>query len=112
VGDAHPWALLLGNAPRSLQAPVGTSSTLSDGVMMMQISKGLWRDDPLHLRETPDSNHPLMVKYRAWHKKYEPKERWSTFYLAGILFGEPFVEGLRRTGKNLTPDNFVKPWKR
>jgi len=76
---------------------------------MMQISKGLW-EGMIHSNfgETPDSNHPLMVKYRAWHQKYEPKERWSTFYIAGILFAEPFVEGLKRTGKNLTPDNFVK----
>ncbi len=49
-----------------------------------------------------------MVKYRAWHQKYEPKERWSTFYIAGIIFAEPFVEGLRRAGKNLTPETFVK----
>jgi ABC-type branched-subunit amino acid transport system substrate-binding protein len=58
--------------------------------------------------ELPDSNNPLMVKYRSWHQKYEPKERWSTFYIAGITFAEPFVEGLRRAGKNLTPETLVK----
>jgi branched-chain amino acid transport system substrate-binding protein len=103
-------ALLLGECAKIGYKPQwGTSSTLSDGVAMMQISKGLW-EGMIHSNfgETPDSNHPLMVKYRAWHQKYEPKERWSTFYTAGILFAEPFVEGLRRVGKNLTPDNFVK----
>jgi branched-chain amino acid transport system substrate-binding protein len=103
-------ALLLGECAKLGYKPqFGTSSTLSDGVAMMQISKGLW-EGMVHSNfgETPDSNHPLMVKYRAWHQKYEPKERWSTFYLAGILFGEPFVEGLRRVGKNLTPDNYAK----
>jgi branched-chain amino acid transport system substrate-binding protein len=103
-------ALLLGECAKLGYKPQwGTSSTLSDGVAMMQISKGLW-EGMIHSNfgETPDSNHPLMVKYRAWHQKYEPKERWSTFYTAGILFAEPFVEGLRRTGKNLTPDNFAK----
>ena len=103
-------ALLLGECAKLGYKPqFGTSSTLSDGVAMMQISKGLW-EGMIHSNfgETPDSNHPLMVKYRAWHQKYEPKERWSTFYLAGILFGEPFVEGLRRVGKNLTPDNYAK----
>jgi ABC-type branched-subunit amino acid transport system substrate-binding protein len=103
-------ALLLGECAKLGYKPQwGTSSTLSDGVAMMQISKGLW-EGMIHSNfgETPDSNHPLMVKYRAWHQKYEPKERWSTFYTAGILFAEPFVEGLRRVGKNLTPDNLVK----
>jgi ABC-type branched-subunit amino acid transport system substrate-binding protein len=49
-----------------------------------------------------------MVKYRAWHQKYEPNERWGTFYYAGITFAEPLVEGLRRAGKNLTPETFIK----
>jgi branched-chain amino acid transport system substrate-binding protein len=103
-------ALLLGECAKLGYRPqFGTSSTLSDGVAMMKISKGLWAG-MIHSNfgETPDSNHPLMVKYRAWHKKYEPKERWSTFYIAGIVFAEPFVEGLKRAGKNLTPDRLVK----
>jgi hypothetical protein len=49
-----------------------------------------------------------MVKYREWHKKLAPQERWGTFYYAGILFAEPLIEGLKRTGRNLTPDTFVK----
>ncbi len=103
-------ALLLGECAKIGYKPQwGTSSTLSDGVAMMQISKGLW-EGMIHSNfgETPDSNHPLMVKYRAWHQKYEPKERWSTFYIAGILFAEPFVEGLKRAGRNLTPETMVQ----
>lgn len=103
-------ALLLGESAKiGFKPQWGTSSTLSDGVAMMGVTKGLWAG-MIHSNfgETPDSNHPLMVKYRAWHQKYEPKERWSTFYIAGIVFAEPFVEGLKRTGKNLTPDTFVK----
>ena len=30
------------------------------------------------------------------------------FYQAGFLFAEPFLEGLRRTVKDLNPDSFVK----
>jgi branched-chain amino acid transport system substrate-binding protein len=103
-------ALLLGECAKLGYKPQwGTSSTLSDGVAMMQISKGLW-EGMIHSNfgEPPESNHPLMVKYRAWHEKYEPKERWSTFYTAGIIFAEPFVEGLKRVGKNVNPDGFVK----
>jgi ABC-type branched-subunit amino acid transport system substrate-binding protein len=102
-------ALLLGESAKiGFKPQWGTSSTLSDGVAMMQVTKGLWAG-MIHsnFAETPDSSNPLMVKYRAWHQKYEPKERWSTFYFAGMAFAEPFVEGLRLAGRNLNPETFV-----
>jgi branched-chain amino acid transport system substrate-binding protein len=86
-----------------------TSDTLSDAPLMLQITKGLWSGMIQgNFGEVPDSMHPLMVKYRGWHQKYEPKERWGIFYYAGILFAEPLVEGLKRAGKNLTVETFVK----
>lgn len=103
-------ALLLAECAKIGYKPqFGTSSTLSDGPLMLQITKGLWAG-MIHsfFGELPDSNHPLMVKYRAWHKKYEPDERWGVFYWAGMLFAEPLVEGLKRTGKNVTPEGFIK----
>jgi len=102
-------ALILGESAKIGYKPQwGTSSTLSDAPMMMQITKGLW-EGMIHsnFAEVPDSNHPLMVKYRGWHQKYEPKERWGVFYYAGILFAEPLVEGLKRAGKNLNTDSLV-----
>jgi len=103
-------ALLLAECAKIGYKPqFGTSSTLSDGPLMMSITKGLWagmiNSFPI---ETPDSNHPLMVKYRAWHQKYEPNERWGTFYYSGCLYAEPLAEGLRRAGRNLTPETFIK----
>jgi hypothetical protein len=75
---------------------------------MLQLSKGLWAGMiNSQFLEPIESDHPLLVKYRSWWQKYEPKERWGLYYVAGILFGEPLVEGLRRAGKNLTPDSFV-----
>jgi branched-chain amino acid transport system substrate-binding protein len=86
-----------------------TSSTLADTPVMMQITKGLWSGMILSYPiETPDSNNPLMVKYRAWHQKYEPNERWGTFYYSGCVYAEPLVEGLKRAGRNLTPETFIK----
>ncbi len=86
-----------------------TSSTLADTPVMMQITKGLWAGMILSYPiETPDSNNPLMVKYRAWHQKYEPNERWGTFYYSGCVYAEPIVEGLKRAGRNLTPETFIK----
>jgi len=105
----HGALLLAESAKIGYKPQWGTSSTLSDPPLMMHITKGLWVG-MIHSNfgEVPDSNHPLMVKYRAWHQKYEPKERWGVFYYAGILFAEPFVEGLKRAGRNLTPETFVK----
>jgi ABC-type branched-subunit amino acid transport system substrate-binding protein len=85
-----------------------TSNTLSDSALMMQITKGLWAGMiNSNFAELPDSNHPLMVKYREWHKKLAPQERWGVFYYAGIAFAEPFFEAVRRAGKNLTPETWI-----
>jgi len=103
-------ALLLAECAKIGYRPQwGTSSTLSDAPVMMQITRGLWAG-MIHsyLIEPPDSNHPLMVKYRAWHQKFEPDERWGTFYYSGCLNAEPLGEGLKRAGRNLTPETFIK----
>jgi branched-chain amino acid transport system substrate-binding protein len=112
-------ALVLGETAKIGFTPQwATSNTLSDSPMMLQITKGLWAGMiNSNFADLPDSNNPLMVKYREWHKKLEPQERWGVFYYAGIMFAEPFVEGVRRAGKNLTTENLVtametlKDWK-
>lgn len=105
----HGALLLAECAKIGFKPQWGTSSTLSDGALMLQITKGLWAG-MIHsfFGELPDSNHPLMVKYRAWHKKYEPDERWGVFYWAGMAFAEPLAEGLKRAGKKVTPETFIK----
>ncbi len=103
-------ALLLAECAKIGYKPQwGTSSTLSDTPVLMQITKGLWAGMVVSYPiEAPNSNHPLMVKYRAWHQKYEPNERWGSFYYSGCLYAEPLAEGLRRAGRNLTPETFIK----
>ena len=49
-----------------------------------------------------------MEKYNKAREKFAPKERWGIFYTAGILFVEPMVEALKRAGRDLTADSFVK----
>jgi len=103
-------ALILGETAKiGFKPQWATSNTLSDSPFMLQVTKGLWAGMiNSNFAELPDSKHPLMAKYREWHKKFEPQERWGVFYYAGFLFAEPFVEGLKRTGKNLTTENLVK----
>ena len=105
----HAALILAESAKIGFKPQWATSSTLSDAALMMQITKGLWAGMVNSFwGELPDSNHPLMVKYREAHKRLTPKERWGIFYYAGIIFGEPFFEGVRRAGKNLTPETWVK----
>lgn len=106
---AHAALILVETAKIGFKPQWATSSTLSDAAQMMQITKGLWAGMINSFwGEVPDSNHPLMVKYREWHKKLAPQERWGIFYYAGIIFAEPFVEGVRRAGRNLTPETWIK----
>jgi ABC-type branched-subunit amino acid transport system substrate-binding protein len=103
-------ALILGETAKiGFKPQWATSNTLSDSALMMQITKGLWTG-MIHSNfvELPDSNLPLMVKYREWHKKLAPQERFGVFYLAGLVFTEPFLEGVRRAGKNLNNDTLMR----
>jgi branched-chain amino acid transport system substrate-binding protein len=105
----HGALILAETAKIGFKPQWATSNTLSDSALMMQITKGLWAGMiNSFFGELPDSNHPLMVKYRDWHKKLTPQERWGVFYYAGIIFAEPFVEGLRRAGRNLTTESWIK----
>jgi len=105
----HAALILAETAKIGFKPQWATSNTLSDSALMMQITKGLWTGMiNSFFGELPDSNHPLMVKYREWHKKLAPQERWGVFYYAGIIFAEPFFEGLRRAGRNLTTESWIK----
>lgn len=112
-------AIILGEAAKLGFSPQWiSSSTLSDAPVMFDITKGLWKGVIVaSFGELPDSDHPLMVKYRKAWQKYAPKERWGIFYYAGIIWAEPLVEGLKRAGRNLTTESLIsametfKEWK-
>jgi len=103
-------AIMLGTAAKLGYTPQWmVSSSLSDMSLMLDITKGLWNGVIFaNFAELPDSDNPLMKKYLAAKEKYAPNERWGVFYYAGFLFAEPMVESLKKCGKNLTADNFVK----
>ncbi|MCP4665062.1 MAG: ABC transporter substrate-binding protein [Deltaproteobacteria bacterium] len=86
-----------------------SSSVLSDTDIMFKISKGLFEDVIFTTTvELPDSQHPLMKKYRKAHAMFAPKDRWGVFFYAGFGFVEPMVEALNRCGRDLTVENFVR----
>ena len=87
-----------------------STSTTSDFPLMMSITKGLWEGViTATLGELPDSDNPLLNKYKkeVFDKYAAKEERWGVFYYAGIVFTEPMIEGLRRTGRDLTRENFI-----
>jgi len=82
---------------------------LSDYQLMYKISGGLFEGViTAAFVPPPDSDDPLVSKYRQAAKKLAPEERWGTFYLAGMLFSEPLVEALNRVGKDLSTDACIK----
>ena len=86
-----------------------STNTCSDYPLMLKISGGLWEGVITGgFAETPDSLHPLMVKYREAAKRLTPQERWGTFYYAGILFADPIVEALKKVGRNLSTEALRK----
>jgi ABC-type branched-subunit amino acid transport system substrate-binding protein len=103
-------AIILGTAAKMGFKPQWmTTSTLSDTPIMYKISKGLFKDVIfVTFGELIASQRPLMIKYKEAHSKFAPKDRWGIFFYAGFIFVEPMVEGLKRCGRNLTADNFVK----
>jgi branched-chain amino acid transport system substrate-binding protein len=91
---------------------------LSDYPLMNKITGGLWEGVITGaFVPTPDSNDPLVVKYRDAAKRLTPQERWGVFYMAGLQFAEPLVEALKLAGPNLSTEaviaklNSFKDWK-
>jgi len=102
---------IVGTAQAMQFKPQWTStSTLSDFPFMQNISKGLWTDMIVaNFAEVPESTSPVMLKYKKAFEKFAAKdERWGVFFYAGFGFVEPMVEGLKRCGRDLTRERFVK----
>ena len=81
---------------------------LSDYPLMHKITDGLFEGVITSaFVPTPDSNEPLMLKYREAAKRLAPKERWGVLFIAGILFAEPLVEAMKRAGKDLSTEKVI-----
>ena len=88
-----------------------STSTCSDFPLMYHISKGLWKGVITgSFGALPDSDDPLLQKYKkdAFGKYAAKNERWGLFFYAGIIFSEPLVEGLKRSGRNLTRERLIR----
>jgi branched-chain amino acid transport system substrate-binding protein len=109
VGPVHGIRIIGTGAAMKFAPQWMSTSTLSDFPFMYKISKGLWKGVIVgNFSELPDSQSPLMLKYKKAFDQYAAKdERWGVFFYAGFGFVEPLVEGLKRTGRDLTRERFV-----
>ena len=109
VSPKHSAIMLMTGAKMDFKPQWMASSSLSDTPAMYKVSKGLYQG-VIHaaIAELPDSQYPLLEKYKRSQERFAPKERFSPFFYAGFGFVEPMVEGLRRCGRDLTVENFVR----
>ncbi len=110
VGPVHAVKIVGTGKAMKFEPQWMSTSTCSDFPLMMHISKGLWQGViAATFAELPDSDSPYFqtIKKEAYEKYAAKNERWGLFYYAGIYFTEPFVEGLRRVGRNLTRERLV-----
>lgn len=81
----------------------------TDYPLLMKLSNGLW-EGVINSTFLPDpfSNDPAVKAYREAAKKYAPEEQWGFTLISGIAATEPLVEGLKRAGRNLSPEALIK----
>ncbi len=110
VNPTHAVITLKTAAALQFAPQWATSSTLSDAPLMHSITGGLWKNIIFaSFGELPDSDAPEVKKYRDAFPKYAQQgERWGVFFMAGIGFVEPMVEGLQRAGRDLTRESFIQ----
>jgi ABC-type branched-subunit amino acid transport system substrate-binding protein len=81
---------------------------LSDYPLMHHITDGLFEGViTTAFIPPPDSDDPLVVKYREAAKRLAPQERWSYLFMGGIWFAEALVEALKRVGRDLSTEAVI-----
>jgi ABC-type branched-subunit amino acid transport system substrate-binding protein len=83
------------------------SYNLSDYEMMNKITDGLWGKEGVissAFTQEPFADNALTKKYTEALKRLAPTERWSIFYMAGVVVAEPMVYVLKKVGKNLSTE--------
>ena len=121
VGPGHVARLQGTGKAMKFEPQWMTTSTCSDVPLMMYITKGGYagtifatfaEPGKMEIGRLEDSNnpsHPLVKKYyNEAFKKYAAKEeRWGLTFSAGFAYAEPFVEALKRCGRDLTREKLV-----
>ena len=82
------------------------SYNLSDFESMNKATDGLWAKGGVitsAFTQEPFADNARTKKYTEAMKKYAaPTDRWSIFYMAGVVVAEPLVYVLEKVGRNLS----------
>jgi ABC-type branched-subunit amino acid transport system substrate-binding protein len=86
-----------------------TGTDLSDMAAMHKLSDRNWAGTISALAvELPSAEGPLIDEYREAYREYAAQgERWGEFFLLGFGLAEPFVEALRRAGRDLDRESLI-----
>ncbi len=123
VGPGHVARLIGTGKAMKFNPQWFSTTTCGDHPLMMAITKGLYAGtisaafgmmDPgaIGIGNKEDTNNPslpLLAKYKkeAFDKFAAKEERWGMTFTAGIGYVEPFVEALKRVGRDLTREKVV-----
>jgi len=104
-----PTALLLKEAEKIGFRPHWVSSTTNVDPIMFDTAGQAW-DGAIVATWLPpfDSPDPKVSFYREVFKKYYPDRPLGQFSEIGFAYGQLFVEGLQRAGKDLNRESFIK----
>lgn len=85
------------------------SFILSDMTLMHGLTKGAWEGVIYGSFATPpyDLENPQIKKYKGALAKYHPDVRWGVFSYAGFLYAQPFVEAMKKMGKDVTREGLI-----
>ena len=100
-----------------------SSSPCVDCPLMIEITQGLYEgvitanfgnraagEKVGDLQHINNPRHKLMAKYKkeVYEKFAARDERWGYLFVAGIGLAEPFVEAMKRAGRDLTREKLVE----
>ena len=85
------------------------SFILSDMNLMHTLTKGAWEGVIFGTFAIPpyDYDDPWIKKQKAAFEKHYPDVRWGVFPSAGFVYAVPFVEALKKMGKNVTREGLI-----
>jgi ABC-type branched-subunit amino acid transport system substrate-binding protein len=114
--------VLLWTLPRQAAISLGASAAsnfetqwiasfiLADMPLMHDITKGLWEGVIFGVfgPNIYTMDNPRLQVYKDAIEKYQEGVRWGIFAYSGFAYAEPFVEGLKRAGKDLTREKLIE----
>ncbi|MBF0397308.1 MAG: ABC transporter substrate-binding protein [Desulfobacterales bacterium] len=85
-----------------------SSFTFSDFSFMNKMSNGLF-NGMITTSIGDFSETPLLKKYKEALKRLKPlQNEWTVMIHAGVAWTEPIIEALKRCGRNLSREKFIK----